>query len=505
MKKKQRVFISAIHISPSTLRKVAIIVYVFLTAWLLRSVVRSGYLYQFDIDEYYHAQLVYLIANGQKAFTSFYASVYPPLFHWLLLPLFSYTGPVYSFLYASRILMGVLMGIRLFASGYIAYRLFGRIGAFLSVSLILLDPFSTFLGMQIRPDNLMLTLFVAGLAFIVEAMRREKQVFILIGGALVSASCLVLIKILPGFAVISVLLSLYFVIIRKTQYLFAYVLGVFISFGLFFLYFSMQGSWDALVQQVVWDSINTFSQFLYPVQFGHFFLPDNFYLFGFPGKPLTWMYMWLYMAVAACGIYTSVQNLIEKPKQWKSWAYLIPAIVLLTQFIFLFTFSSVFIQYYVVVFWFAGIVAAGALAQLYNRIASRRITYAVLGSLFMIYAVFARTSVQANMFRAGFNSSETQKFYEIRWKQIPSDEYVFPGYLFRPQAHPLPYGIFFGNYPQEILARMPEFETVLEEKKVKYLLINSWEYGFLKPNTKQYIEANYTHVTGDNELWIRNQ
>lgn len=484
------------------LQSLGLTLYLLLTGWLLRSVLLSGYSYQLDIDEYYHAQLVYLLANGQKAFTSFYASVYPPLFHWLFLPLFHSIGPVFPFLYASRVLMGGLLVIRLLGSAFIAQRLFGWAGAAICLALILLDPMSTFMGMQIRPDNLMVTLFIVGLAFIVEAMRKERQIYMLIAGVFLCASCLVLIKMLPAFIVLSALLFLYVLIKRKAQLFFAYSLGIFLTFAGFFLYFSMQGSWDELVRQVVWDSITTFSQFLYPVRFGYFLMPDNFYIFGFPGKPLTWVYMWLYMLAGFAGIYSALQVFMEKPRQWKSWMFLSLGAIYLVQFIFLFTFSSVFIQYYIVVFWFAGLVTTGAVTSLLTRLSSSR-SRMVLLLLIIPYAVFARSAVMANTVRAGITSEETRKYYEIRWKQFPSDAYVFPGYLFRPQAFPLPYGIFFGNYPPEILARMPAFESVLEEKKVQYVLMNDWEIGFLKPETRSYLETQYEHAPGDKDLWLR--
>lgn len=80
-------------------RVLSLLLVSFIGIYLIRSVVTSGYYYIFDNDELYHTQVTYLLSNGYKPFTDIYLTVYPPLYHWFIQPLFTIGGFSFDTIY----------------------------------------------------------------------------------------------------------------------------------------------------------------------------------------------------------------------------------------------------------------------------------------------------------------------------------------------------------------------------------------------------------------------
>src|SRR3989338_7409031 len=88
-----------------------LLIYLFVIFLLLKSVVTAGINYQYDIDELFHVQLIWLYSRGYLPFKDVF-SIYSPLFHYLLLPLFRIFGFNFDGIYRVRIIMSVLFLIR---------------------------------------------------------------------------------------------------------------------------------------------------------------------------------------------------------------------------------------------------------------------------------------------------------------------------------------------------------------------------------------------------------
>ena len=138
------------------------LIFIAATFLLLLSVLKSGLLYQYDNDELSHTQYAYLLRNGLSPYTSFIMT-FTPLFHWFILPIFNILGFNFSAIFVARIIMIVLFLARITLSHLIVRLIFGKLIAYIFVPLQLLDPFTVFSAMQIRQDNLMITVFLLGL------------------------------------------------------------------------------------------------------------------------------------------------------------------------------------------------------------------------------------------------------------------------------------------------------------------------------------------------------
>src|SRR5512137_608327 len=101
--------------------KLALIVYGILLTVITVSVVNVGYLYMLDNDEVSHAQIVYLIMHGLKPYVDFF-SVYPTIFHWFLIPVFSFSGFTLDAFNMARIVMIMLFLVRIIVIALITAR-----------------------------------------------------------------------------------------------------------------------------------------------------------------------------------------------------------------------------------------------------------------------------------------------------------------------------------------------------------------------------------------------
>lgn len=159
---------------------------------LFLSVVWGGSKLIVDNDELSHAHLTYWIAQGLLPYRDFYASVYTPVFHWLLLPIFSVAGFHPETLLFARFGMMGLFIIRLLLLYALTKTLFTKRIGVLALLLHLLDPFTTITALQIRPDNLMIVLFLGAMVLLVQ----KRSTF---GSGLLSGlSLLTMVKIAPS-------------------------------------------------------------------------------------------------------------------------------------------------------------------------------------------------------------------------------------------------------------------------------------------------------------------
>lgn len=444
---------------------------------LILSVFSSGYFYQFDIDELHHANLVYLYHLGLVPYKDIYNSVYTPLFEWFLTPLFFIKGFSFDTIALSRFLMIALFIIRTTASFLLVQAVFDSIVALLFLPLFLLDPFVVFSSMQVRPDNLMMTLWTIGLLLL--ARKRQFSSGICIGLAL-----LTLIKILPSFFIVLVLLILYRRLLR-------FAVGFAIPIILFLLYLTYVGALPEFIRQFG-QSKTAYDIFRYPVPIGNFYLPNNIYVFGSAGKPLPWVYVWILPLLAAAGVYQLVTHLNKKD--------MLPILLMLSlgaQWFSLFPLPVVFMQHYLPISWLFSVFAAVSLSQIIQK-------NKIVAIFFLIcFVLFATASTKANINRSHMEGGELIARYEFLWRKIPADKSAFPALLFRPPVYPVPFGYYLGNVPDPILSRLPPIPETLEAKRVQFLLIDDYLWSLLKPDVQSYITNHYVREQGDPELWKR--
>src|SRR6185369_426701 len=184
---------------------------------LIYSFLSSGYHYQFDIDEFFYAQFTYLYAHGFRPYLDVYTSVYPPLFSWIIMPIFWLKGFTFDALYAVRVLMITLLCIRLACCFSILRTVFSKRTAFIFLPLFLFDPFAVFTTMQVRPDNFMLTFFTIGLLFFTQGLVYNRRKPLVLSGLFFGIALLFLTKIIPSLSVLGIVFLFYCIAKRRLK------------------------------------------------------------------------------------------------------------------------------------------------------------------------------------------------------------------------------------------------------------------------------------------------
>ena len=473
--------------------------------FLIYSVFRSGYRYAFDNDELSHAQQTYLMIKGYKPYISFF-TIYSPVFHWFLMPLFSFAGFSFTTISLARLFMIFLFVVRIIFSVSLAYFLLGKRIALIFLGLLLLDPFNVFTAMQVRPDNLMMTVFVCGLLVLFYALVFNRLQTTFFSGILLGLSLIISIKIAPSILAVVLLVTVFHYSKNGFKTIAWFVSGIALIVVVFMLYFIFNHSFTSMVQQLVIDSKTTNDSLLNPVHLGFFYQPNNAFIYGVAGKPLGW-YLSLSLPIMAFFgfIITTLAILRKKYLRHSIISMTILTSIFIIQVLSLFLIHSVFIQYYIPILWlqalFAAIFIHHALHFCETHFKRKLIFQSLLSVVFIVFAV---SSYRANISRSQISDFGVPSKISMEWQQIPEQTATFPNLLFRPLAYPLTYGYFIGDIPSNILNRFPPITTVLENKKVQYLLINSYVMSYFSPSVQSYIVKHYQKTSFNDELWIRN-
>ncbi len=478
---------------------------VLLLAPLLFSAFQSGYGYQFDTDELHHANLVYLIANGFIPYRDIYNSFYTPLFEWTLLPVFTFFGFSFKTIMFTRFVMILMYGIRLLSLYTLIRNLWNRRTALLFIPLLILDPFAVLSSFQIRTDNFMLMLYSVGLAIAAVGVKRPASHMLEFAAFFLGLSALSFPKIIPSVGIIVLFLMWFrysqkgFRGIVKTITATAFPTLLFLMYGLF------TGSLYEMWMQLVVDAKAAYSVFRAPLPFGAIFYPNNLWIYGTMGKPVTWMYIWILPLLGAGGLFSQLTLLLQKKTIVHTDVFkLLLGLTLILNFISLFALPVVFLQHYLLINWLYALFAGALIDDTLRAIESRKTAYVVVITiLFLVYAHMVNMSRTYNYARSTIRGQETIEAYEKRFTQIGQSESVFPNFLFRPPVYPVPFGYYIGNVPESIMNRLPDIPTMLDDKKVQKLLFDEYTFSLMPTHVQAYVTEHYSRVPGDPELMVR--
>src|SRR3989344_770387 len=283
------------------------LVYFVILGFLLRSVFLSGYYYRLNADEVYHSNLVYLMLKGFRPYADFY-STYSPFLQLYLMPVFLLFGATLKAISASRILMIILYLLQICLMFLLVKRVFGKKVALLFVPLYLMDPFMVFVGMQIRPENLMMVfylLFLLSFSYAYENAKSTK--FYFLSGILFALTLLMNLKILPSLIAFAGAFIIYVFKNKLFRQLLIFTNGFCLTFFIFFAYFLLAGYLPDMFQGLFIDPYALNNSIPNATWLGYFYF-QNPVIFGIDGKPLNRIYAWLLPVLAFTGGYAAINN-----------------------------------------------------------------------------------------------------------------------------------------------------------------------------------------------------
>jgi 4-amino-4-deoxy-L-arabinose transferase-like glycosyltransferase len=480
-------------------KHILFVIYSVVVAILLVSVIHSGYSYLFDPDELFNVNIVFLLRHGLIIYRDIFIT-YTPFFSWFLTPISYLTGFTFHFLEAARVTMIVLFIIRLMLIFFIARKLFGPLVAYISIPFCLFDPFTVFTGMQIRPDNLMMTLYIAGILFVLYWYINKKKSVLTWAGLLMGASAVILLKNIPATCFITLFILVELIKTRNYRQIGLFIVAMVLPVVSFALWAWYKGIFPSMIQQIVFDPKQLNDTLRYPQNILNYYWPPNFVLYGFPGRPITWVYELCLPLFAFAGIFTTFLNLKTFGSKGRLVGWFTAACLL--QWVSLLFVKSVFIQYFLPVSWFLALFAACSINSVYEKVVMNRIyrNIACIAGVFMLIGGLI-VSWKANNTRA-LSSSGAQKLYlESQWRVIPENAVVFPGTLFRVSIYPLGYEVNFVDF-SSILERYGSPSIYLARYRIPYVVLDSYNFSFLDAQTQEYIRVHYQKNPQDQNIWV---
>jgi len=481
---------------------------------LVFSIIKSAYNYQYDSDELFHVQGVYLIASGFKPYTSFFY-VFSSIFHRILVPLFLFFGFSFATLGKARIFMILLFAVRVFLSALLINKAFNRRTALLFIPLFLFDPFTIFSSMQIRPDNLMMTVYTLGLLVFVIGFFRSSKLLLFISGVVFGLSFLTLIKIAPQLMIFLIMYGVYCILNRELKNFILLLDGFVLTLILFCLYHLFNGSFLSMFSQVFVFSFTLSDQIFGQVYYGFFHQPNNGFIYGLMGKPLTWFYVWILPLLSSAGAYLTLSNFLNNKRaksrnidKKKQLIQIILIASLVVQYLFLLNLNMAFIQYYIPFQWLLALFGAVTLDDfIFNKFSSGFFHQLIKGGFFILFMVLVYVSIKANNARTVFRSEYQISQFAPVWSKVPQNAAIFPNILFRPIAYPTTIGddeLNNYNFLSSVRNTLPSYIDSFEKNKLPYLLIDDpVKFYTLEPGLDKYVQDHYQKIDNQINLYKR--
>ena len=491
-----------------------LIVMVSAMIFVIISIIKSAYLYQYDNDEFYHVQRVYLIASGFKPYTSFFF-IFSNIFHTLLVPLFIFFGFSFATLAKARIFMIVLFAIRVILIALIINKIFNRRVALIFIPLFLFDPFTIFSSMQIRPDNLMMTIYSLGMFIFILGFFKSSKFLLFVSGVAFGLSSLILIKIAPQLLILLIAYCFYCIRYRKFKDFLFFIDGLGLSLFVFCFYHLVNGSFFPMFKQVFIFSFTLSNLIINQVSYGFFHQPNNGFIYGLMGKPLTWMYVWILPLLAGIGAYLTLSSsnkeqekieIINNKKKQLIQMTLVASLVI--QYIFLLYLNTVFIQYYIPFQWLLALFAAVMIDDLiFIQFKSVIFHQLITICLIAIFFALSYVSVQANNARTFFRTEYQISQFAPIWSKVPKDSAIFPNILFRRIVYPITeqynqenYDYFYSSMGNMV----PSYIGSFEKNKLPFLIIDNPETFYtLEPGMEKYVKDHFQKIDGQINLYKR--
>lgn len=206
----------------------------------------------FDPDEMANANWAYLVFRGAVPYRDFFY-FYTPFFHWLFSVVFILPEGPYLI-----IVMRIFIWCIYVTLTYVLYKIVYKISqkrilAIFSCLIFVIFPITFDKTIDIRPDTLMTLLFFTGVYLLYIANRQDHKKFF-IAGLLISASCLVLMKMIYAFPALSYLIFSTYRRKHMNEFingqLMPFIIGFIIPFVLFIIFLFIN---HAVI--IAWDDI----------------------------------------------------------------------------------------------------------------------------------------------------------------------------------------------------------------------------------------------------------
>jgi hypothetical protein len=440
----------------------------------------------FDPDEMANANWAYLVFRGAVPYRDFFY-YYTPLFHWIFSLIFLLPEGPYLI-----IVMRIFIWCIYVTLTYVLYKIVytisqKRILALFSSLIFVIFPMTFDKTIDIRPDTLMTLLFFTGVYLLYGANKHNHRIFF-IAGMLISASCLVFMKMIYAFpAVAYLIISTY----RRNnmhefinEQLMPFIIGFIIPVALFILYLfvnhTISPAWDSIIRVSLLYNLSLGQSFTLLNALGPW--PMIYLQHG--GVSLPWIIQISFWVLAIVGIpIVIIQN--------RRFGIFISVFVF-SALVFLCILERPFVQYFIplsIVFSITGIYSLELFYNLFKSIQG--------GAVFLLLCIgfFSSSFLLQYQERIVPTNTEQMEVLKQVHEQIPKNEPVVDlvgSYVYRLNG-------FFYNVPTyaSIIDKAdPKAESLTESlirTQTKYIILDQKGYIFWtsKADDLQFMLTHY--------------
>ena len=461
--------------------------------------------FQFDADELQNAQKIYLISTGYIPYRDFF-SVYPALLHLFFVPVFRIIGFTFAAITAARTVMFLLYLGTVWLLYRFVSRVFTPLVAAIWIFLYGIEPFTQFASWQLRVDNPMMTLFAGGLLASWYGLNGNRRVLFL-AGFLWSLSVLVGIKIAPLVVWFGIGEAAWLFWHKKPYRIIPFAAGVFIPVAVCTGILMYYHAFPQAIRQIFFDGPLTNATRMYPPILVRWFEPRMYEFFGGNGRTVSWFIANIMPFLGAMGFlflmsFVKLKSIMVSEKTYMRMLLVVSFFI---GWVYLFHIHAVFVHYFLVTSWISTLGGAYVLWFILRKSAKHRIVMQIIwAAASALFVIGVYGGVRANMVASSYSTKETVAMYRQYWSVIPKGAFVFPGMLFRPPGHFIPYGYFYPELPDSIRSRYPSIPETLKGNRVSYVIANTYFLGLLDGKSAKAITSNFHPVSPDSDIWIRN-
>lgn len=455
------------------------------------ALVKNAFFGGLDVDELFHSQVVYLMNNGIRPYSAFFLISYSPIYHWFMLPIYMLTNFQYETLSAARMVMVGVFLVRMLLIFLVSRRIFNNKIAIVTLFLTIIEPISSYTVVHLRPDNLMIVVFLAALYLFLEAERRSKAWLYSLAGCLLVVASLIMLKVAFNVALFGILIAVWSIMKHKIMNFVHFVAGGVLALAAYLGYFLVTGRLVSMIEQVfLYPSKTFFNTFQYPLPFAFFYKHDNYMLYGAGGKPFNWYLSWLILFFMCAGVYIVFQYL-SKQRGWtiKQFFLLFISLSFFIQVFFLMKLQSGFLQYYQLPLFFGTFLAAYAIVSLWDSWVHWGLLNAA--GLAVLAIVMTYSIVPLYQLRGTYSNKDFENAIRGIWKIVPVDKAIYPHVIFRPIVYPHPYQITLGDASEFMKSLLPDPMTIFTQHNTQYILNDQYQLSFYPENFRNYIYSNF--------------
>lgn len=478
-------------------------------------------------DEYSHFHFVYLLSRGKIPHKDFF-SVYSPVFHLTLYPIFKYFGEKYLVLTLSRVVVFFYFLLCLVFTFGISRFFLSLFSSFMVVLIAAAYPLPIEKALEVRPDNLMVMLCLGGMYFMLrgfldsstsqEAIRPPPRCLrclnFFLAGVLFMLSFLVMTKII--FTIGGFLLSvILFVLLdekarKKVQegalLFFAggfLVLAIFII-ALWYLGILTEAIPSIFIYSAKIVSALRFGSELHPL----FWFYPNDAIYG-TYKGLSWYVSTVFILIALVGVGTSFLKMKRNRFYVRRLLLFFPMIV---SFAYLYMVVRPYHQYLLPFLAFVPFFIVFALEDVLGFFWGK-----IPGVKYLVFFFFMALSIlsmqESWQVKKRWYDDKDRKFIQYILTHTKPDDRFWPGsgHIFRLDGYYVYYSTYFEFLPS-LKRKLPSLIPMLEERQTKYLWVSTgallkrtWPFDNMEVDPLvNWIKENFK-PSDYPDLWVRKE